>query len=150
MEYRNGKQDGAVISHGSDKKLRNVQYWVEGVRKFNCDYGISGEITNFEGNTFLETRDYSKGLKVGDTLWINIDVIPVPNTIYRSCSRPHKDSSFYCYNKVINQLGMPIVDYYICDKSGPLTRNYLITLIDTISSRELSGFRFTVETIVSE
>jgi len=142
--FNGSEKAGSTYQLDSNKNFVSYEYWIDGEKVFRCEYNSEGIIENVEGTVFIKSINNSTEVKVGDTLWVNTFVIPIPKTKYTRCNRNNIKDELMCADFFRTNGIEPIVDYILYDGKEEFEMEYFYSCIDKTSNKKIDSFKFSV------
>lgn len=142
-EHYDGKERaGATFVIDSLGQYKTYEYIKDGSAVFSAKYDVNQVLSQVEGSVFLHSLNNVDGLLLGDTLWVNITVIPVPYSEYELCVKA-TDQPWKCKSVVRTNGVKPIVDYQIIEKDS-MKWEYRVHLKSIVGDSIYAPFKFVV------
>ena len=169
--YKNDKRHGLTITHNESKNIVIKESFKEDLKHgisvteneqgdtlaidyylrdtliysslFSSDSGYKVE----SGRVFIRSFDNNQDtIPIGDTLSINVFMVPVPHTKVNFCTLKNEEKNIaVCYER---QIENPFIYSEIIKRQGEQKSTYLFDVVDTISGNSLDKFKINLSYFV--
>ncbi|MBI1267848.1 MAG: hypothetical protein GC193_10510 [Cryomorphaceae bacterium] len=144
--YQNGKKQGSQLLLDSSGNLKSYSYFIDDSLRFNCNYADSSRIISSKGSSCLGVY-YENEFHVGDTLYMNIYIVPIPKVRIKFLKEDEKYGYLY---KLFEPKSHPLVEYEVLNNAGKFKTYYFLQIFDKSSNDLIDKFKFFIEYTVYE
>lgn len=147
--YKEGKKRGPNYLKRKDGWITEYHYNVDDTLVFSSTIDRDSGITIKKGRVFTHAYDDKRDtMNIGDTLSLNVFMIPVPHSLVGYCflrSDDNKDKK-ECF--VVDSISVPLAHSFILNEEGNFNSVFYFSITDTLSGKKIDEFKIGVDYIV--